>query len=88
MAKKQLVKISEDGSIVSGLYSDILQGLGPMQVCRASRVEFNDIIGKWTVEPTIGPFAGACLTQAFDKRSDALAAEVELLSEQHLHCLL
>lgn len=83
MGKKQILKISSDGKIVSGLYSDCLQGLGEIQVSRASRVEFNDELGRWVVEPMIGPCAGTCLIETFERRGDAIAAEVALLSEQH-----
>lgn len=88
MGKKQILKISSDGRLVSGLYADCLQGLGELTVSRASRVEFNDSIGKWVVEPMIGPYSGTCLLQTFDKRGEAIAAEVAMLSEQHLLGLL
>ncbi len=88
MGKKQIVKISKDGMTVSGLYADCLQGLGEMQVSRASTVEFNDEIGRWVVEPKIGPYTGTCLLQTFERRGDALAAEVAVLTKQHAMCLL
>lgn len=88
MGKKQIVKISCDGTVVRGLYSDVLQGLGELSVHRASRVEFNDSIRRWTVEPLVGPFAGTCLLQTFERRSEAIAAEVAVLSEQHRNCLI
>ena len=88
MGKKQIVKISKDGMAVTGLYADCLQGLGDMQVLRASTVEYNDDIERWVVEPKIGPYAGTCLLQTFERRGDALAAEVAVLTEQHCLCLL
>lgn len=88
MGKKQIVKISKDGMAVTGLYADCLQGLGDMQVSRASTVEYNDDIERWVVEPKIGPYAGTCLLQTFERRGDALAAEVAVLTEQHCLCLL
>lgn len=88
MGKKQIIKICTDGMFVEGVYTDILQGLGEMEVCRASSVEFNDEINQWVVEMKIGPFANSCLSKTFDRRTDALAAEVELLTEQHGMCLI
>ena len=86
--KKQIVKISEDGMCVTGIYADCLQGLGDIHVTRASTVEFNDAIGRWVVEPKIGPYAGTCLRETFERRGDALAAEVAVLTEQHCMGLL
>lgn len=88
MGKKQIVKIAQNGLTVCGLYADCLQDLGEMQVSRASAIEFHDEIGRWVVEPKIGPYAGTCLIQTFARRADAIAAEVEVLTEQHCMCLL
>jgi len=88
MAQKRIVKISADGCTVAGLHSDILCGLGKMNTTRASHVEFCEKIGRWVVEPVIGPLAGTCLLQTFERRGDAIAAEVELLTRQHQMCLL
>mgnify|MGYP001068505186 CR=1 FL=1 len=88
MSKKQILKISSDGKTVSGLYADCLQGLGDLHVSRASHVEFNEQLGKWVVEPLIGPNKNSCLLETFDKRGDAIAAEIKMLSEQHKSCLL
>ena len=88
MGKKQIVKISSDGLCVSGIYADFLQGLGDIQVIRASTVEFNDEIRRWVVEPRIGPYAGTCLRETFERRGDALDAEVAVLTEHHNLCLI
>ena len=87
MSKGFILKIAGDGS-VAGIYSDMLASLGKASICRASEVEFNHALGKWVVELKIGPYAGACLMQAFERREDALAAEVALLNEQHAACML
>ena len=88
MAKKQIIKIAQNGMYVSGIYADCLQGLGDIHVTRASTVEFNDYIRRWVVEPKIGPYAGTCLRETFERRGDAIAAEVAVLTEQHGMCLI
>ncbi len=88
MGKKQIVKISTDGMHAFGLYADCLQGLGEMQVSRASNVEFNSEIGRWVIEPKIGPLAGTCLLNTFERRGNAIDCEVAVLTEQHRDCLL
>ena len=88
MGKKQIVKISRNGMFASGLYADFLQGLGDMRVERASVIEFNEVIGRWVIEPKVGPYSGTCLVQTFERRRDALTAEISLLTEQHQKCLI
>ena len=83
MAKAYIIKIAKDGSIVSGLYADFLAGLGEISTTRASSVEFNANIQRWVVELRVGPYAGSCLLQTFEKRQDALEAELAVLSHQH-----
>ncbi|MBR4742342.1 MAG: hypothetical protein IK079_05550 [Desulfovibrio sp.] len=83
MARSYVLKISKDGRAVSGLYSDFLSGLGDLTTKRASSVEFDEVIQRWVVELKIGPFAKACLIQTFERREDALSAEVAVLSQQH-----
>lgn len=87
MTKNRIVKLSLDGSITS-LHSDFLMPLGEAKIERASNVEYCGDIGKWSVEFLLGPFAHACLLATFEKRTDALAAEVAVLNEQHAQCLL
>lgn len=84
MPKKQILKISADGLSVTGVYTDLVEGLGEASIERASSVEFCQDIGKWVVEMRIGPLAGACLSETFNRRKDALDAEVRLLTDQHL----
>ena len=84
MVKNRIIKLSQDGEHVTCLHADFLAGLGKQRMCRASSVEFDEQIGKWVVELRLGPFEKACLAQAFEKRGDALAAEVDFLNEQHL----
>jgi len=86
--RNRVLKISPDGAIVSGLQADFMSGLGQQQMCRASSVEFDHDLNRWTVEFRIGPFSGACLLQTFEKRADALAAEVCVLNKQHACGLL
>ena len=83
MARSYVLKISKDGRAVSGLYSDFLTGLGDLTTKRASSVEFDGDIQRWVVELKIGPYAKACLLQTFERREDALDAEVAVLSQQH-----
>ena len=71
MSKNRIIKLSPDGMITS-LYSDFLAPLGKAEIHRASNVEYSDLIGKWTVELLVGPFANATLMKTFDKRSDEL----------------
>ena len=58
--------------------------MGEAHVTRASKVEFNDEQGGWTVEILIGPTAGCFLAQVFPRRKDALCAEVQYLNGQML----
>ncbi len=83
MARTYVLKISKDGRAVSGLYSDFLTGLGDLTTKRASSVEFNCDIQRWVVELKVGPYAQSCLIETFEKRQDALDAEVAVLSRQH-----
>jgi len=78
---KKIFRIQNDG-IVTGLWSDELVGLGKTKVTRASRVEFQEKRGGWSVEILIGPLKNSCLAKIFQRRKDALAAEVEVLNEQ------
>lgn len=77
---KKRFKISPDGNVV-GLWDDVLAGLGEAKVSRASRVEFNEEHGGWQVELCIGPDAGCFLPQLFERRKDALGAEVSYLND-------
>jgi len=79
MTKKY--RILPDGS-VEGLYDDTLAGLGATQVQRASRVEFNEERGGWTVEFLIGKFCGCFLPRIFQHRSEALLEEVHFLNNE------
>ena len=87
MSKNRIIKLSPDGMVTSQ-YSDFLAPLGKAEIQRGSNVEYCELIGKWTVEFLVGPFAHATLMKTFDKRADALAAEVAVLNEQHAQGLL
>ena len=73
------IVIQSDGTAIC-IYSESipLAVLGPLKIKRASHVE-PDFNGRWIADlsPVDGPQLGP-----FDKRSDALAAEVRWL-EQH-----
>ena len=73
--------IGRDGS-VRGIYGEeiALDALGPPRITRASHVE-PDRLGRWMADlsPVGGPVLGP-----FDRRSEALAAEVEWLEEHWL----
>ena len=70
--------INEDGSL-TGLYNDLLVGLGDLEINRASNVEFDSTIQKWVVT-LILPFS-ACLIKTFETRSEALEAEVMFIND-------
>jgi hypothetical protein len=82
MSEKRILKISADGSIVEGLHTDMLVGLGSQQIVRASEIEFDMEQEAWTVKLLIGPDAGTYLRHQFAKRSDALAVEREYLNSR------
>ena len=73
--------IKRDGS-VRGIYGEAidLAALGPPRITRASHVE-PDRHGRWMADlsPVGGPILGP-----FDRRSEALEAEVEWLEEHWL----
>jgi hypothetical protein len=73
--------IESDGR-VRGVYSEVidLAALGPARITRASHVE-PDESGRWVADlsPVGGPILGP-----FDRRSDALEAEVYWLEENWL----
>jgi hypothetical protein len=73
--------IGRNGS-VRGIYGEeiALDALGPLKIDRASHVE-PDQHGRWSADlsPVGGPVLGP-----FDRRSEALAAEVEWLEEHWL----
>lgn len=80
MRKKRFV-ISGDGTI-TGLWDDCLEGLGSPKVTRASKVEFNEEAGGWTVEICIGDFSGCYLPKVFPRRKEALNSEVEFFYKE------
>ena len=65
---------------ISTLYSELLDlsALGAMNIARASQVE-PDETGRWFADVIDGPRLGP-----FERRSDALAAEVEWLTRNRL----
>lgn len=69
--------IIEKGGLVRGIYGEIidLDALGPLGIERASHVE-PDEHGRWLAD--LSPVGGPVLCP-FQKRSDALEAEVEWL---------
>ena len=73
--------IEQDGS-VRGIYGEeiALDALGPLKIERASHVE-PDASGRWLADlsPVSGPLLGP-----FDRRSEALEAEVRWLSANWL----
>jgi hypothetical protein len=74
--------IIESGGRVRGIYGEeiALEALGPMVISRASHVEPDDH-GRWMADlsPVGGPVLGP-----FEKRSEALEAEVHWLEENWL----
>jgi hypothetical protein len=88
MKAGKIIKISSDGTTVSCLHADMLAELGRQSIIRASNVEFDNELGKWTVQILVGPDAGKYLDEVFDKRESALAAESEYLNDQLGRCLL
>jgi hypothetical protein len=81
MNSKKVVKISSDGLSVRGLHTDVLVGLGSQSVTRASHVEFDDGHEKWLIRMAVGEEAGKTLKQRFDRRDEAIKAEIEFLNE-------
>ena len=68
--------IEPDGRVRAIYGEEIdLAALGPVRISRASHVE-PDALGRWLADltPVVGPILGP-----FDRRSDALAAEVAWL---------
>ena len=78
---RRVFRILKDGT-VEGLWGDVLAGLGEASVTRASKVEFIESIGRWSVEILIGPSKGYVLPDTYERRKDALEAEVKFLNEQ------
>lgn len=78
---KKVYRVKKDGTVI-GLWADEIEGLGEAKVTRASKVEFVEEKGAWSVEFLVGPLAGSCLVETFPKRKDALSAEVSALNEQ------
>jgi hypothetical protein len=76
--------IIEAGGGVRGIYGEEidLAALGPARISRASHVE-PDESGRWVADlsPVGGPVLGP-----FEKRSEALGAEVDWLVENWLIC--
>jgi hypothetical protein len=74
--------IIEANGLVRGIYGEeiALDALGPLEINRASHVE-PDQHGHWSADlsPVGGPVLGP-----FDRRSEALLAEVEWLEEHWL----
>jgi hypothetical protein len=84
MPTRQILKISSDGSTVTGLHTDMLVKLGRPEITRASEVEFDSDMEAWTVKILFGPQAGTMLPGFFARRADALAAEREFFNTQML----
>jgi hypothetical protein len=78
--KRQILKISPDGTVVFGPHNDMFVDFGKQNIVRASEVEFCQEIGRWTVTMIYGP--QCCLVQTFDRRSDALSAEIDYINSQ------
>jgi len=81
------IKITVRPSGIRFLYDDrlALSVLGPVVVTRASNVEWDAALGGWTVQFADGMYlledrdpvtAAFAIPKVFDKRADALAAEV------------
>lgn len=75
-----IIDISSTGQMTS-LYNDLFLGLGEMNVNRASNVEFDPGIQRWTVEMFTGPYANACMMQTFKTRQEALDVEIDVLNQ-------
>ena len=81
--KNVTFKILADGTLVS-LYEDdseLLRGLGTMQVVRASNVRFDPGTQKWFVELKLPGNVIYCMAQDYEKRSDAIEYEKTILNK-------
>jgi hypothetical protein len=83
MTKVSTIKIDPEGNIFL-LYDDnsFLKGEGPMQVERASNVEWDDAEQKWIVWllPMEKGAERKRLKETFDSRMDAIAEEIRVLN--------
>lgn len=84
--KELVLNISIDGTIHS-LYDDFLQNIdGERTIVRASEVEFNMDAQAWIVTILAeGKYQGCCLPRKFDKRQDAINAEIEFFNQELFH---
>lgn len=80
---KRVYRVLTNGTI-EGLWNDSLSEMGEAEVTRASQVEFMD--GGWTVELLMGRFKGCYLPKIYQKRGDALKAEVEFFNRELAAC--
>jgi len=76
------LKINPDGTIES-LYNDFLSDFeGNKEIQRASEVEFSDDMQNWIVTILIGNYKGCCLPRLFNKRQEAINAEIEFFNQE------
>ena len=80
--KEIVLNIKPDGTIHS-LYNDFLANIdGNKHIERASDVCFSDEVQAWIVTIFVGIYKGCCLPQLFQKREDAINAEIEFFNRE------
>lgn len=74
-------EIDTNGSI-TGLYNDFLSSItGDKNINRASNVEFDSEANGWLVKIELGKWQGCFLPKIFQKRKEAIKAEIEFFNE-------
>ena len=76
-----IYEVGTDGTI-TGLYNDFLSTIdGKKEINRASNVEFDPEADGWLVKVEIGKWAGCFLPKVFNKRKEAIQAEIQFFNE-------
>lgn len=90
MAERDItIKITASGELLMIDNDDMPLKIGHKQVVRASNVEWDEVAQKWFIWENLPPVKGSVgvklkWNEGFEKRSDAIAQEVRVLTEKLL----
>ena len=80
---KEITMVINSNGTIHSLYSDFFADFeGDKHIERASEVEFCDKAQAWVVTILQGVYKGCCLPMLFNKRQDAIDAEIQFFNNE------